>query len=68
MFTSPFGADKSSVKIPDTADIVFVSDMFTSDHVGGAELTTDAIIDASPYKVFRLHARDVSNEITISSY
>ena len=62
MFTSPFGSNKS-ISIPSSAEIVFVSDMFSSDHVGGAELTTDAIIDASPYNVFRLHSKDVDNNV-----
>ena len=53
---------RSQVSIPDNCDVVFVSDLFTSDHVGGAEMTTDALIDSSPYKVFRLHSRDVNNE------
>ncbi len=60
MFASPF-EEKAAVSIPDTAEIVFVSDLFTSDYVGGAELTTDALIDSSPYNVFRLHSRDVNN-------
>jgi len=34
--------------------------MFTSDYVGGAELTTDALIDESPVKVQRLHSKDVN--------
>jgi len=58
---SPF-ENKPQVNIPDNCDVVFVSDLFTSDHVGGAEMTTDALIDSSPYNVFRLHSRDVSNE------
>jgi glycosyltransferase involved in cell wall biosynthesis len=49
--------------IPDDCDIVFVGDMFSADHLGGAELTTDAIIDASSYNVFRLHSKDVSEDL-----
>jgi len=41
MFSSPFQSE-TTVSIPDEADIVFVSDLFSSDHLGGAELTTDA--------------------------
>jgi|10_taG_2_1085330.scaffolds.fasta_scaffold03325_5 glycosyltransferase involved in cell wall biosynthesis len=63
MFSSPF-QNKSEVLVPPDADIVFVSDLFSSDHLGGAELTTDAIIDSSPYNVFRLHSKDV-NEKTL---
>jgi len=51
------------IEIPENADVVFVSDAFTDDYVGGAELTTDALIDASPFEIFRLHAKDVSMEI-----
>jgi glycosyltransferase involved in cell wall biosynthesis len=58
---SPF-ENKPQVNIPDNCDVVFVSDLFTSDHAGGAEMTTDALIDSSPYKVFRLHSRDVNDE------
>ena len=59
MFSSPFQSE-TTVSIPDEADIVFVSDLFSSDHLGGAELTTDALIDSSPFNVFRLHSKDVS--------
>ncbi len=43
---SPF-ENKPQVRIPDNCEVVFVSDMFTSDHVSGAEMTTDALIDSS---------------------
>ena len=46
--------------IPDDVDVIFVSDMFVEDYVGGAELTSEAIIKSSPLKVFKLHARDVN--------
>ena len=62
MFSSPFSAERQ-ISIPANTDIVFVSDLFSSDHLGGAELTTDAIIDASPRNVFRLHSKDVSEKL-----
>lgn len=49
-------------QIPADIDIIFVADMFTDDYVGGAELTSDALINSSPYKIFKLHSRDVSIE------
>lgn len=52
----------SSPKIPDWAQVVFVSDMFVEDYVGGAELTTEALIKASPRRVFKLRSRDVTPE------
>lgn len=51
------------MSIPDDADIVFVSDMFVNDYVGGAELTTEALISSSPFKVYKLHSKDVSMEL-----
>ena len=63
MFSSPFETQKVSISIPESASIVFVSDMFCSDYVGGAELTTDSLINSSPYEVFRLHSKDVNNDL-----
>lgn len=65
MFNSPFTQQVQEISIPDEAQIIFVSDLFSADHVGGAELTTDALVDSSPYNVFRLHSRDV-NEKTLT--
>ena len=38
-------------------DIVFVSDMFVEDYVGGAELTSEALIQSCPMRVLKLHSR-----------
>jgi len=59
---SPFNIEPPP-SVPDDCDIVFVGDMFSSDHLGGAELTTDAIIDSSTYKVFKLHSSKVTAEL-----
>lgn len=40
--------------------VVFVSDLFVEDYAGGAELTSQAIIDQSPYNVRKVHAKDVN--------
>lgn len=58
--SSPF---QSKISIPDDAYIVFVSDMFVEDYVGGAELTTEALIKAAPIKTFKLHSKDVTMEL-----
>lgn len=58
-----FGSGQPQIQIPEDVDVVFVADMFTSDHLGGAELTTDALIDASPLRVFRLHSKHVSLDL-----
>lgn len=51
------------IEIPVDAQIIVVSDLFVDDYVGGAELTTDALVKSSPYKVFKLHAKDVSMQL-----
>jgi glycosyltransferase involved in cell wall biosynthesis len=53
----------SVIRVPSDCQVVFVADMFSSDYKGGAELTTDALIDSSPFKVFRLHSKDVTVEL-----
>ena len=50
-------------QISPTAQIVFVSDMFVEDYVGGAELTTQSLIDASPYEVAKVKSKDVTVEM-----
>jgi glycosyltransferase involved in cell wall biosynthesis len=68
MLTSPF--DNSNTKVKNRnkkdfqeCDVVFVSDIFSDEYIGGAELTTDNIINKHPNntKVYRLK----SNELTI---
>ena len=61
MFNSPFEKTQNNPpQIPEDAEIIFVADMFKEDYVGGAELTTEALIQSSPLKVYKLHSKDVS--------
>ena len=53
-------SNKVNIQIPGDCDIVFVADMFSSDYMGGAEMTTDSLINDSPLNVFRLHSKDVN--------
>lgn len=57
---SPFGP---TIRIPDDTKVVFVADMFVEDYVGGAELTTQALIDSADVKVFKVHSKDVSMSV-----
>lgn len=52
--------------VPADCDIVFVSDMFADEYAGGAELTTQALIDASPLKVHKVKSRDVTMQLLSS--
>lgn len=54
---------KPSISIPDTAEVIWVNDMFVEDYVGGGELTSEALIQSSPFEVFKLHSKDVTMEL-----
>lgn len=62
---SPFSIKKQQVSSNifgaiSSSDIIFVSDLFTEDYVGGAELTSDALIKGLKRKVFKLHSKNVT--------
>ena len=42
--------------------IVFVADLFAEQYVGGAELTTEALIEACPFEHIKINAKDVNVE------
>ena len=60
MFDSPFASTKN---IPDDVEVIFVSDFFAEDLIGGAELTSEALIEASPFKIHKLHSANVNIDI-----
>ena len=47
--------------------IVFVSDLFVEDYVGGAELTTEALIESCPFEYIKIRSKDVTIE-TLQKY
>jgi len=54
--------------LSEESKIVFVSDFFIDDYVGGAELTTDAIIKSCPVKYDTLKSNEVTMELLRSGY
>ena len=46
-----------------SSDIVFVSDMFLEDYGGGAEKSTEALYETSPYKTFKLKSNELTQEL-----
>ena len=40
--------------------IVFVADLFADQYIGGAELTTEALIEACPFEYEKINAKDVT--------
>ncbi len=47
--------------------IVFVADLFAEQYVGGAELTTEALIEACPFEHVKINSKEVTVE-TLNSY
>ena len=47
--------------------IVFVADIFAEEYPGGAELTTEALIESSPFEYTKVKAKDVTME-TLQQY
>ena len=43
-----------------SSDVIFVADLFAEDYVGGAELTTEALIESSPLKVTKIRSRELN--------
>lgn len=56
------------ISIPDNVEIIFVNDMFAEDYAGGAEMTSQALIDACPFNIFKLKSKDVSMELLEQNY
>ena len=48
-----------SRRVDEDAEVIFVADLFVEDYNGGAELTSEALIQESPFKVQKIHSRDV---------
>ena len=61
-FDEPLFGSFSKALFPKEAQIVFVSDMFADDYVGGAELTLQALMDASPVPIARVRSRELTLE------
>jgi len=44
------------------ADVIFVADLFLEDYGGGAERTTEALFEVSPYKIAKIKSSDLTQE------
>ena len=51
------------INIDPEASVIFVADLFVNDYVGGAELTSEALIESAPFKVQKIHSKDVTMEL-----
>lgn len=66
MFDLSTNIFKQPISLSPTAKIVFVSDMFVNDYIGGAELTSEALITSSPIEIYKLHSQDMSEQLVMS--
>lgn len=64
--SSPFGVQKT--KISKEAKFVFVADLFVEEYVGGAELTSQALIDSCPEVIQRVKSKDLDLEVLESGH
>lgn len=60
MFSNPVFLD---LHLPTNCEIIFVADLFVDEYVGGAELTTQALIDSCPYTYHKYKASQLTPEI-----
>ncbi len=67
MFQNPF-QQKQELKVPSSAEVVVVADLFAEDYLGGAELTTEALLKSSPLNVYKVHSKDVTMATLESGY
>jgi glycosyltransferase involved in cell wall biosynthesis len=63
MFTYDSNFFGTRATISPTAKVVVVADMFAEDYVGGAELTTQAIIDSSPFQIHKIRSRELTMDL-----
>ena len=64
-FNSPFSGEieDTVTENPETVQVVVVSDYFASELTGGAELSTQALIDASPFVVKQVKSQVVDLKV-----
>lgn len=63
MFKSPFGNIFDKIKIDQESDVIFIADLFVEEYVGGAELTSQSLIEASPFKIQKIKSKDLTMEL-----
>lgn len=61
-FDQPLFSSFSKKLFDEDSQIIFVSDLFADDYIGGAELTLQALMDATPVSINRVHSSEVTAE------
>lgn len=60
---SIFSLKKEKISIPDNVKIIFIADLFVEHYVGGAELTTQALIDECPLPYMKILSKDLNLDL-----
>lgn len=60
---SIFSIQQQKVLIPDDVKIIFVADLFAEHYVGGAELTTQALIDECPVPYAKILSKNLNLDL-----
>lgn len=68
MFDSPFTNNISRKLIDPETKVVFVADAFLETFAGGAEYTTEALIEKCPFKFEKIYAKDLDIETMESGH
>lgn len=61
-FDEPLFGSFSKKLFPEATQVIFVSDMFVEDYIGGAELTLEALIEAAPVPYVKVRAQELTLE------
>ena len=60
---SPFQSQPTGLQIDQSTEIIFVADLFINQYLGGAELTTEALIEKCPVPSQKILSKDVSVQL-----
>lgn len=63
MFDFSHSLFNQGISIPPDTQVIFVADLFMEDYVGGAELTSEALIKASPFKVHKVKSKLITPDL-----
>jgi glycosyltransferase involved in cell wall biosynthesis len=59
LFSNPF----ESIRLKDKSKIIFVADLFLENYVGGAELSSEALIESSNLEIQKIHSKDLTLDL-----
>lgn len=62
-----FESLQSKNLIDENTEVIFVADVFVDSYVGGAELTSDALIQKSPFRLQKILCKDVTKDILLKN-